>query len=146
MFWNLCPVLLWSIVQMIHFWEFHWSRFFKDTAHTACVNHRVRDIFTVLNVCIKGFELIWGISRDSCRIAIRLTIIVGISDLIIELMVTSYVVNRFLLVIWWWLCQFWLTFVSWGCKGWACGSLGLRHFLAKWSIIPQLLHFLAFAG
>ena len=69
-----------------------------DTAYTVGVNHWVCYDFSKLNSRIKGFKLICSIPRNSCYIVIRITIINGVVDLIIELLVTRYLVNRFLII------------------------------------------------
>ena len=103
----------------------------------------------MLNFCFKGFELICSITRDCCHIVIGIAVIIGVVDLNIDLLVTSYVVDRFLVITfcggcvnlvyvrlfrWWWL-SLWLLILR--------QFLQLLHFYA---VFPQLLHFLPFCG
>ena len=88
-----------SLSRWSTFENFVTQSFCNDSAYNASVNHRVRDDFIVLDSCIKRFKLICSITRDICHIVISVTIIVGIVNLIIGLLITSYVVNRFFFII-----------------------------------------------
>ena len=70
--------------------------FGDDTAHDSRINHRVCNDFSVVSFCIDSCKLMCCITRDSCNIVIGIAVIIGVMWWFVYLLITIYIVDRFL--------------------------------------------------